>query len=218
VAAADGTPGKPAPPQALPVVTAVRLPPLRERRGDILPMARHFLEAYRRASGFESVSLSQGAEAALLAHDWPGNIRELENVIHFGLIMSGSGILEATDLRLPQAIDETRTQASSGEDDDGSSDVFDVVGNGLRRLLQSEHEAIHETVERLLLATAFEHCDRNQVRTAKRLGLSRNVVRAQLKRHGLLGQGEGWRVTLPPAQPPSPCRPAECDAAPRARR
>ena len=91
MAAADGTPGKPAPPQALPVVTAVRLPPLRERRGDILPMARHFLEAYRRASGFESVSLSQGAEAALLAHDWPGNIRELENVIHFGLIMSGSG-------------------------------------------------------------------------------------------------------------------------------
>ena len=59
---------------------------------------------------------------------------------------------------------------------------------GLRRLLQSDREAIHQTVERLLLVTAFEHCDRNQVRTAKRLGLSRNIVRAQLKRHGLLEQ------------------------------
>jgi sigma-54 dependent transcriptional regulator len=169
-------------------VAAVRLPPLRERRGDILPMARHFLEAYRRESGFERVSLSPGAEAALLVHDWPGNIRELENVIHYGLIMSGSGVLQADDLRLPQAAGEPATRAVSDEDGDASSDVFDAVGEGLRRLLQSDREAIHETVERLLLVTAFEHCDRNQVRTAKRLGLSRNIVRAQLKRHGLLGQ------------------------------
>jgi sigma-54-specific transcriptional regulator len=151
-------------------------------------MARHFLDAYRRESGFARVSLSQGAEAALLAHDWPGNIRELENVIHYGLIMSGTGVLEGEDLRLPQAAGERATQPSGDEDGDASGDVFDVVGEGLRRLLRSDREAIHEAVERLLLVTAFEHCDRNQVRTAKRLGLSRNIVRAQLKRHGLLRQ------------------------------
>jgi sigma-54-specific transcriptional regulator len=81
-------------------VASVRLPPLRERRGDILPLARHFLEGYRRQSGFEQVGLSAGAEAVLLAHDWPGNIRELENVVHYGLIMSQNGELEADDLRL----------------------------------------------------------------------------------------------------------------------
>ena len=69
-----------------------------------------------------------------------------------------------------------------------AGDVIDAVGAELRRLLQSDREAIHYSVERLLLVTAFEHCDRNQVRTAKRLGLSRNIVRAQLKRHGLLEQ------------------------------
>jgi sigma-54-specific transcriptional regulator len=73
-------------------VASVRLPSLRERKDDILPLARHFLEAYRRKCGFEQVSLSLGAQSALLAHDWPGNIRELENVIHYGLIMSGSGV------------------------------------------------------------------------------------------------------------------------------
>jgi sigma-54 dependent transcriptional regulator len=168
-------------------VASVRLPPLRERKGDILPLAKHFLEGYRRASGFERVSLSQGAEAALLAHEWPGNIRELENVIHYGLIMSVSGVLEADDLRLPQV---ALSQARPGdEEEDGfEGDAFDAVGEGLRRLLRSDREAIHQTVERLLLVTAFEHCDRNQVRTAKRLGLSRNIVRAQLKRHGLLEQ------------------------------
>ena len=167
-------------------VASVRLPPLRERKGDILPLARHFLDTYRRESGFEHASLSLDSEAALLAHDWPGNIRELENVIHYGLIMSVSGVLEAQDLRLPKAVPE-HTGLKDG--DAGTvvvGDVIDAVGAEFRRLLQSDREAIHHSVERLLLVTAFEHCDRNQVRTAKRLGLSRNIVRAQLKRHGLL--------------------------------
>jgi sigma-54-specific transcriptional regulator len=169
-------------------VAAVRLPPLRERKGDILPLARHFLDTYRRESGFEHVRLSSDSEAALLAHDWPGNIRELENVIHYGLIMSVSGVLEAQDLRLPKVASEQI--GLKGEDDSAvaTGDVIDAVGAELRRLLQSDREAIHHSVERLLLVTAFEHCDRNQVRTAKRLGLSRNIVRAQLKRHGLLEQ------------------------------
>jgi sigma-54-specific transcriptional regulator len=170
-------------------VASVRLPPLRERKDDILPLAHHFLEAYQRASGFERVGLSSSAEAALLAHDWPGNIRELENVIHYGLIMSGSGVLEADDLRLPQDSFVGRARVSAGEGGDAGEDVFDVVGESLRQLLRSDREAIHQAVEKLLLVTAFEHCDRNQVRTAKRLGLSRNIVRAQLKRHGLLERG-----------------------------
>ena len=167
-------------------VASVRLPPLRERKGDILPLARHFLQAYQRESGFERVGLAQGAEHALLAHDWPGNIRELENVIHYGLIMSGTGYLEADDLRLPQTTTAPYGGPTIDDADEPEGDLFDVVGAGLRRLLQSDRPAIHQAVERLLLVTAFEHCDRNQVRTAKRLGLSRNIVRAQLKRHGLL--------------------------------
>ncbi|MDB6045050.1 MAG: Fis family transcriptional regulator [Gammaproteobacteria bacterium] len=174
-------------------VASVRLPPLRERRGDILPLARHFLEGYRRQSGFEQVGLSAGAEAVLLAHDWPGNIRELENVVHYGLIMSQNGELEADDLRLPQAAALAAGPATGGAPEDACGDEFDAVGAGLRRLLQSNREAIHHSIERLLLVTAFEHCERNQVRTARRLGLSRNVVRAQLKRHGLLEQSSADR-------------------------
>jgi len=169
-------------------VAAVRLPPLRERRGDILPLARHFLDTYRRESGFEQVSLSSDAEAALLGHDWPGNIRELENVIHYGLIMSVSGILEAQDLRIPRVASEHSGLKDGEHSVVVAGDVIDAVGAEFRRLLQSDRESIHHSVERLLLVTAFEHCDRNQVRTAKRLGLSRNIVRAQLKRHGLLEQ------------------------------
>ncbi|MDB6088495.1 MAG: Fis family transcriptional regulator [Gammaproteobacteria bacterium] len=169
-------------------VASVRLPPLRERKGDILPLARHFLETYRRKSGYERVALADSAAAALLRHDWPGNIRELENVVHYGLIMSQDGVLESDDLRLPQAAHESAPQMDTHTSSGAPGDACDAVGAGLRRLLQSDRESIHGLVERLLLVTAFEHCQRNQVRTAKRLGLSRNIVRAQLKRHGLLEQ------------------------------
>jgi sigma-54-specific transcriptional regulator len=177
-------------------VASVRLPPLRERKGDILPLARHFLDTYRRESGFEQVRLSSDSEAALLAHDWPGNIRELENVIHYGLIMSVSGVLEAQDLRLPKVASE-QIGLKGGDEDSAvaTGDVIDAVGAELRRLLQSDREAIHHSIERLLLVTAFEHCDRNQVRTAKRLGLSRNILRAQLKRHGLLEQSSSGNAS-----------------------
>ena len=164
-------------------VAAVRVLPLRERRGDILPLARHFLDVYQRKLGLERVGLSALAEQVLLAHEWPGNIRELENVIHFGLIMSRNGVLEAGDLRLGQRSGIPAAAASAV-----AGDLLDAVGQGLRRLLDSDRQSIYEEVERLLLTTAFEHCEGNQVRTAQRLGVSRNIVRAQLKRFGLLGR------------------------------
>ena len=68
-------------------VATVRLPPLRERPSDILPLATHFIAFYRSKLNLREVTLSQSAQQALLAYSWPGNIRELENVIHFALIV-----------------------------------------------------------------------------------------------------------------------------------
>lgn len=169
-------------------IAQVRLPPLRERPGDILPLARHFLEVYRHRLGLEAAVLGAGAEQALLAHDWPGNIRELENVVHFSLIMSGGGVLEADGLRLAQAVTRhtgTGTGTGAGAAPAGG-DELRALGLGMQQLLESERPAVYEEVERLLVTTAFNHCAGNQVRTARRLGVTRNVLRAQLKRFGLI--------------------------------
>jgi sigma-54-specific transcriptional regulator len=169
-------------------VAAVDLPPLRERRGDILTLAAHFIETYRQELGLQGVSLSHRAEQALLSHSWPGNIRELENVIHYGLIMCENGVLQAEDLRISTDSDERQSSASetTAEANRTQDAPLNALREGLSRLLESERTGVFESVERLLVTAAFEHCDRNQVRTAKRLGVSRNVVRAQLMRHGLL--------------------------------
>jgi sigma-54 dependent transcriptional regulator len=163
-------------------VARVKLLPLRERRADILPLAQLFIDQYGGKLGLEQAKLTPGAAEALLTFDWPGNIRQLENVIHLTLIMSAKGHIERSDLQLP-----SRGEGATAEQSESSEDGLGLVGKGLRHLLGSERADVYQEVERLLLRTAFEHCAGNQVRTAKRLGVSRNVVRAQLKRFGLLG-------------------------------
>ncbi|MGP7733784.1 sigma-54-dependent transcriptional regulator [Oceanimonas smirnovii] len=75
-------------------------PALRERAEDIMPLARHFLHKYGQG---ESFSFTVEAERALLSYPWPGNIRELENVIQRALILARSAIIDIPDLMLPDA-------------------------------------------------------------------------------------------------------------------
>jgi hypothetical protein len=86
-------------------VVALRIPSLRERPADILPLVDHFATRYARANGLPPRPLSPAARAMLLAHPWPGNVRELENTVHRAVAVAeariGIGALELT--RAPRA-------------------------------------------------------------------------------------------------------------------
>jgi sigma-54-specific transcriptional regulator len=90
-------------------VATIPLPPLNERPGDILPLARHFIDLYSVKMHVDGVQLAHDAQAALLEYEWPGNIRELENVIHFALIVCRERIIRADDLRLVGALHRNRS-------------------------------------------------------------------------------------------------------------
>ena len=79
-------------------VVEVRIPPLRERPGDILPLAEHFLDQYGRAYGRTGLSLSREVVATLLAHRWPGNVRELKNLIERAVIFCEGGAIQMSHL------------------------------------------------------------------------------------------------------------------------
>lgn len=79
----------------------LELPPLRQRRGDILLLAEYFLGMYAQRLGLEVPTLSVPAQQALITHGWPGNIRELENVVHFALLVCEGGEILAEHLSLP---------------------------------------------------------------------------------------------------------------------
>ena len=153
------------------------LAPLRERVGDILPLARHFLEFYRQRLDLGPTVLGAEAAERLLEHSWPGNIRELENAIHHALLLSHGSQITPADLRLSAL--QARPSITLGLDAPRSS-----MEQVLLELFERDQPNLFEYIEQMVLRTAYRHCDRNQLQTARLLGLSRNVVRARLIRFG----------------------------------
>lgn len=98
-------------------VIPIRIPPLRDRPEDILPLARHFLVEHQRELGRAFGALPEEVEAILRSHPWPGNVRELENAIERSVVLSDGATLQASDLLLqapdsPKAADEPTLQAA----------------------------------------------------------------------------------------------------------
>ncbi|QCI13031.1 sigma-54-dependent Fis family transcriptional regulator [Pseudomonas putida] len=155
-------------------VVTLQLHPLRERPGDILPLARHFIRSYSERLGYGPVELSGPAQAKLVEYAWPGNIRELENVIHHSLLTCGDGVIQAQDLRLSHLRLERQDEAPAG------NAVDDLLQQAFSRLYEEQPGDLYEKVENALLRSAYHFCHYNQVHTAQLLGLSRNVTRTRL--------------------------------------
>jgi len=163
-------------------VAALNLLPLRERPGDILPLVRHFLERYGKRLGLSHITLGSDAERALLDYAWPGNIRELENIIHHALLVCRNGTVTAADLNLNTSIASPRNTPAHAPLP-SSIKPLETVLTGLY-----EHPAanLFDTLEETIIRTAYAYCENNQVQTARLLGISRNILRHRLKRYGFL--------------------------------
>ena len=157
-------------------VVNLELTPLRERPGDILPLTRYFIDTYSRRLGYGDVVLSPEAEQKLAHSNWPGNIRELENVIHHTLLICRDGVIQSDDLRMSN-LRITRPETSTVNSDQSAEELLE---HAFQRLFESQSDNLHENVERSLLRAAYRFCHHNQVHTAKLLGLSRNVTRTLL--------------------------------------
>jgi NtrC-family two-component system response regulator AlgB len=95
-------------------VVTLTVPPLRERIEDALPLARHYLETFGRRARRDALALAPEAERAIVAHDWPGNLRELRNAIERAVILAPSPVIAPVDLSLdpPPSTDSPRTPGS----------------------------------------------------------------------------------------------------------
>lgn len=174
-------------------VATVNLPPLSERTGDILPLARHFIDVYSGKLQLTGVTLASDAKAALLSYEWPGNIRELENVIHFALIVCADNQIRAEDLKLTgishrHHTHHARQGAPATEPARAPAEAFQQQLTALvNTMIDTAQPDLFGRFEEGLVRTAFDSCHRNQVQTARVLGISRNILRTHLKRFGLIG-------------------------------
>jgi len=181
-------------------VLTVHLPRLRERRGDILPLADHFLARYARRLGVQR-EFSEPAEVALLGYPWPGNIRELENVIHRAVLVANAREILAEDLALPgvavpavpaAAATAERTRETGPSPEATLEERLDAVFDAL---LDEGRPDLLEWFTTRLVRRSYSHAGGSQVQAAKLLGISRNIFRTLMKRSGLLsGEGRVGRV------------------------
>jgi sigma-54 dependent transcriptional regulator len=160
-------------------VAALPLPALRERPGDVLPLAQYFLERYSQRLGTGRVTLSAEASQRLRSHPWPGNIRQLENVIHSALLTCQDGRIEPADLQLGVAQPGRAAEVEA-------ADPVGSLERSLLALYERNLPDLHARVEAALMRTAYAYCHRNQLQTARLLGISRNIVRARLIQIGEL--------------------------------
>jgi len=162
-------------------VASIDLPPLRERPGDIMPLVRHFLNLYGARLGYAKVELTPETVHALLSYPWPGNIRELENSIHHALLVCSGTSIRPEDLRLPVSPPQESGTVESA--------LLPALESVLNNLFSNKNAVpdLYRSIDETVIRTAYGYCEENQLRTARLLGISRNVVRDRLIRYGMLG-------------------------------
>jgi DNA-binding NtrC family response regulator len=145
-------------------VVMMSIPPLRERKDDIPPLIDHFLKRYAEENGKEIAGLSSEAQDVLLKHDYPGNVRELENIIERAVVIARDDVIAVEDLPFREAMEESPEGRKTDE--------------GLLR-------GSIEELEKKLIVEAMEKAGEHQTRAAELLGISERMLRYKLKKYGL---------------------------------
>jgi len=167
-------------------VINLRLPALRERPGDIVPMAEFFAKKYAAANGVPNRPISAQARQRLAGHRWPGNVRELENAMHRAVLLSSGAEIEEFAIRLPDGAPMS-TQAPGAETARAASMAAEAVTRGF----------VGQTVaavEQQLIIDTLSHCLGNRTHAANILGISIRTLRNKLKEYSDAG------VSVPPPQ------------------
>ncbi|HLX23877.1 MAG TPA: nitrogen regulation protein NR(I) [Usitatibacter sp.] len=153
-------------------VIRLRLPPLRERRDDIAALARHFLAKSARELGVEGKRLTQGALQFLAAQDWPGNVRQLENVCHWVTVMAPGQVVDVKDL--PPEVRSDPAAAST--DNDWRRMLEREVASRLARGESGVADPLTREFETALIVKALQHTGGRRIEAAGLLGIGRNTL------------------------------------------
>lgn len=151
-------------------VMTITIPPLRERKDDIIPLAERFIYEHARVLGKGFRRLSPEVKGILLNYSWPGNVRELKNIMERAVILASS--LEVLPEYLPM---EMTAFSASGHPDMKDAAASDSI----------------ECVERTHILRVLENCNYNKTHAASILGISRLTLREKMKRYGMNPHKEG---------------------------
>ena len=169
----------------------LQIPPLRRRQGDIPLLVTHIIKKFNERLKKSITGIAEDALAALEAHTWPGNIRELENVLERTILFTKGDRIERTDLQLglgpdlPRTVTNDVTNSSQplpilpiGDDEDG--DATETSGS-----LKDAVRVETARVERELIVKALDETGGNVTQAARLLKISRKSLQMKMKEFGL---------------------------------
>lgn len=160
-------------------VVNLKLPPLRERPGDIIALAQHFVKKYAAANGVPERPLSAEARRRLVAHRWPGNVRELENAMHRAVLLASGPEIEEGAIRLPDG-----QPLAAADPHARTAQVASIAAETATRGFVGQ--TVAEMEQQLILDT-LEHCLGNRTHAANILGISIRTLRNKLKEYSEAG-------------------------------
>jgi two-component system nitrogen regulation response regulator GlnG len=164
-------------------VFTIRLPPLRERGDDLPMLVHHYVRKFNRELGREIREVTPQAMDRLRAHNWPGNIRELQSALKQALLRSTGRVL------VPAFLPELPTGPSEPSPAPESSGALARVEAQIRQRLEAGGEDLydhaHQLLDRFLLPLVLRSTDGNQLHAAKVLGIARQTLRLKIRELGL---------------------------------
>jgi len=146
-------------------VVSINIPPLRERKEDILPLIENFIEKYCKENDKEKLEISKEATDVLMKYNYPGNVRELENIIERAVVLTRGNIITLNDL--PMNIKGFKEEKTLGSLNEGT--------------LTEQVEAL----EKQLIYDALKESGGNQTKAGKLLGLTERNLRYKLKKYNI---------------------------------
>ncbi len=173
-------------------VIPIRVPPLRDRKEDIPLLCQHFIEHFSKRNGRSCLRLDNRALSALMAYNWPGNIRELENTMERLVVLTDGDVICPNDLpvRILEALPETLDDEEFNEGkkvDDQTHDAIDV--RDLRIYLPEEGISLPQLVKDLefsMIKQALERTGGVKSKASKLLGLKRTTLIEKMKKLGMV--------------------------------
>jgi Transcriptional regulator containing PAS, AAA-type ATPase, and DNA-binding domains len=161
-------------------VVPIRVPPLRERRGDVPLLVDHFLKKYSTLLGKEIQTISSYGMEVLMQYDFPGNVRELENIIERGVALESSNIILPESLIL-----SLHRQKKNKPKTEGVPPPLFVAAHNEEELFAQGLEEILQRVEKEMILHALAKADNSKMRAADLLKLSFRSLRYKTKKHGI---------------------------------
>jgi DNA-binding NtrC family response regulator len=157
-------------------VLEICVPPLRERREDIAALVQGLLPSLSQRNRRRVHSISKGALAKLSTYDWPGNIRELQNLLERALVLCEGGVIEAKDLALPKTATVLARETK----------IATAVPTEIMATGSVDHAREMRALEKQRLVLILEQAEGNKSSAARALGMPRSTFLNKLRRHDLL--------------------------------